>query len=990
MHRPARALSSLALALTLAACQLPGGSNPVGKPSLKPTPIGARGGQLAGAVATLVGMDGATLIGLDAASLIGADGGSLIGADGASLIGADGGSLIGADGGSLIGADGGSLIGADGASLIGADGASIAGSVKAPAGLVAAGAGNAVSDMGGMYRIQAVSEKSLANVHVYLRTASGKFVVDRKTGKLITAVTNAKGEYSFKGWRAVRGLTVFVPSARVAGEIQGLAGLRPKDQGEAAPVAIDMASTLMTAWIFDRVLASQADRGKSLDRLPAALGAETYGRVAAAARADLVPAASKLASKGFADALERLRAEDAAISAKLEEVRKVMTLAGTDSTVAASARAITLQQPVDVAQAPDGALFVAEAFSGVVRRIGTDGQATPVVGQGSRNEGQIGSIFATDIAIGPDGKLYMNAKYAAEIFRCNPDGSGFETFAGGGQTLVGPGVKALGAKFEPARAIAFDAAGGLLIAEGDADAQKAESRLLRIAPDGTIADLGAPWAGQPALPGAWREINALTVAPDGALWVMEFQEGALWLREPGQPWRAVARQLATSHYADLLPRPDGSVLISMGQRFDDGEQVIDRVTRTGERARFAGTGEMGANASDVAALAAKFADPAGLIAGRDGAVLVADSLGGMVSAIGADGTVRIVAGRTTGDDVAALAEPLNVPGGIAIDARGRVIVSEYAGHSIRRIDGDRSVRIAGGEPGVAAEGGRADKLYAPAGVAFLGEDMIVVEQGPQLVRRIRADGTIETLAGGGVAQPVSAEANASPPRARDIRLREPLAVAVSPAGLVHFTDREHVWRINGDGSLTLIAGWSVLTAGEASAPRDGKPAREVPIGRLAGILFDKAGNLYLTEVNTSQILKIDPAGILSVFAGAGSDATFVALLGGTIGTEGEVAAKDAVLVVPSGLAFDAAGNLYVTEMGTRGVQSLASSFFGGSSAIPLVDGRIRKITPAGRVTTIAGLGGPSGTELRNPIGVVVDLEGHVIFVDNGTNQLKRL
>ena len=991
MHRPARALTSLGLALTLLACQVPGVAGP-GKATPKPSGpgvVGKGGAPLGATVATLVGMDGATLIGLDAASLIGFDGASLVGADGASL----------------VGPDGASLIGPDGASLVGADGASFTGTVKAPAGLVAAGAGNlvaagagnlvaggggkAVSDMGGMYRLHAVAQAPLAHVHVYLRTASGKFVVD-KAGKPIFALTDANGAFAFKGWRPARGLTVFVPAAKVDGDVQGLAALRPRDLG-AGPVAIDAASTMVTSWVYDRVLAGQAKKADSLDRLPAALGEATTAAVAASLREEAVP---KLGRKAYADALEALRAADAAIGQKLEEVRRVMTLAGTDNTLAAGARAITLQQPVDLALAPDGALYVVEAFGGIVRRIGPDGQATIVVGQGNAlNESTVGALFPSDIALGPDGKLYLNSKYAPKVFRCNPDGSGFEEFAGGGAAAPGPGVKARDAKLKQIHAMAFDAEGGLVLGERNDDANGHEGRVLRVAPDGTIAELPAPWVGEAPLPnGARREIAALAIAPDGAMWLAEFEGATLWFKPRDGAWQVARAQLPVGRFADLLPQADGSVLLSLGVRFAGGEHTIKRFFRPGGAApaAFAGTGEMGADPADVPTALAKLADPAGLAAGRDGAVLVADQLAGTVRALGADGVARILAGRTTGADVAALSEPLNVPGGIAIDAKGKVIVSEFGGHAIRRIDGDRSIRIAGGEPGAVPDGALATRLYAPASLAFQGEDMIVVEQGGCTVRRIRPDGTTVRLVGGGATE-LGADILTTRPDALAVSLQEPLAVAVSPDGLIHFNDRERIWRLMPDGRLDLVAGFRDLLTGEDPGEREGKNVRDIAFGRSAGMTFDPAGNLFVAEVNTSQIVKIDPAGTFTVYAGAGSAATFAMLIGMQIGTEGEVAARDAAFVVPTGLAFDAAGNLYVTEMGTRGVQSVASSFFATGATLPLLDGRIRKITPDGRVTTIAGLGGPAGTTgLRNPIGLVVDPEGHVIFVDNGTNQLKRL
>jgi sugar lactone lactonase YvrE len=963
MHRPARALSSIVMALALAACQTPSG---VLKPAVKP-PAGnttPKGGQL-------VGFDGATLIGMDGATLIGMDGASLIGPDGASLIGADGASIAG-----TVKAPPG-LIGADGASIVAAG----AGNLQNPAG------GKAVSDMGGLYRLTALEERPLAGVHVYLRTAEGKFVVD-KAGKPLTAVTDAKGAYAFPDLEAGAGLMVFVPAKKVGGEVQGLAGLRPKDAAADAPVAIDLASTLTTQWIFDRILAKQADRGASLDRLPAELAVEARTKVVQAVGERLPGGLAGLASKAFADALDGLRTADAGVGDVLTRVEKVMTLAGTDSTRAAGALAITLQQPVDVAVGPDDALFVAEFFTGVIRRIDpTSGEATVVVGAGSPSSDEVGALFSNDVAMGPDGLLYMTSKYTGTIYRCRLDGTGLEKFAGG-DVAFADGMRALDAKIDPVGALAFGKDGSLYLAEGDRDDGKADARLFRVAPDGTIAELPTPWStGLAPATDNYEEVASLAVGADGALWCLEFQGGALYVQEPGAGWRVVKSGLNVSHLGDLLPLDDGGVLVSMGRRYQGGDQTIVKVTRDGAMTPFAGSGVLGADPGDAPAATVKLADPAGLARRRDGTVIVADQLAGTVRAIGADGISRLVAGKGPGPAVTALAEPLNVPGGIAIDAKGQVVVTEYAGHAIRRIEGDRLVRIAGGEPGVTPAGGRADKLLQPTGCAFQGDDLIVVEQGTRRLLRLRPDGTIAVVAGGGDSDFGPSSPLDAPPSAARLLMREPLSVAVSPKdGLIYFTDRQRIWRHLPDGRLELVAGHQELKGGELEPEREGKPAIEVPLGVVAGITFDAAGNLYGSEVTSCRVFKIDGAGTFSLVAGLGLIGTFAKL--DALTTEEGVPAKEAALVMPSGLAFDAAGNLYVTEIGTRAAQAFATILSG--TDIPLLAGRVRKIDPTGRITTIAGYGGPSGTTIRNPIGVVAAPDGRVIFVDNGTNQVKAI
>ncbi|MCS3555069.1 MULTISPECIES: DUF6443 domain-containing protein [unclassified Sphingobacterium] len=118
---------------------------------------------------------------------------------------------------------------------------------------------------------------------------------------------------------------------------------------------------------------------------------------------------------------------------------------------------------------------------------------------------------------------------------------------------------------------------------------------------------------------------------------------------------------------------------------------------------------------------------------------------------------------------------------------------------------------------------------------------------------------------------------------------------------------------------------------------------------LSGMVVDASGNIYVSDEGNLRIRKITPAGVVTTFAGSGSQ--------GTVNGTGTAASFNGM----KGLAIDASGNIYVAEY---------------------VIGNIRKITPAGVVTTFA-------TGFTNPMGVTVDGSGNV-YVSDASNVVRKI
>ena len=166
--------------------------------------------------------------------------------------------------------------------------------------------------------------------------------------------------------------------------------------------------------------------------------------------------------------------------------------------------------------------------------------------------------------------------------------------------------------------------------------------------------------------------------------------------------------------------------------------------------------------------------------------------------------------------------------------------------------------------------------------------------------------------------------------------------------------------LSAQGVITTVAGTTWRFTG------DGGPATNAPLGELRGIAVDAAGNLFAADASNNVVVKISPAGILTVVAG-----------NGTAGFSGDGGpATSAQLNRPWGVAVDATGNVYIAD-----------------------NQRIRRVSPTGVITTIAGTGaagfsGDGGLAIsatfNKPIGVAVDAAGNVYVADNNNLRIRRI
>lgn len=544
-----------------------------------------------------------------------------------------------------------------------------------------------------------------------------------------------------------------------------------------------------------------------------------------------------------------------------------------------------------------------------------------------------------------------------------PSGYTFTTVAG--RTLLG-GIDGPGdqASFSLPFGIAVDRDGTLFVAD------TSNQTIRKITPDRTVST----YVGQPGRAGAtdstgfaaqFNYPRSVAIDRDGNLYVADSQNHTIRKVSADRQVTTLAGLAGSPGSADGLGaaarfnNPNGVTVDENGNVYvaDLGNSTVRKITPSGQVTTLAG---VAANPGivDGVGSAARFVQPSAVAVDRNGNVYVTDFSADTVRAIAPDGTVTTIAGLAntpgTADGTGSNAR-FFFPAGIVVDASGNLYVSEYKNGTIRKIAPDRTVTTLAGDPDVAGSDdgvGRAAHFYTPASDAIDAQGNIyVADSGNSIIRAISPTGGVTTVAGhkgsAGAVDGVGSEA----------RFDYPVAVAAAPNGNLYVADgiSRTVRQVTPGGTVTTFAGSSGQigsTDGRGAAARFGFPQ---------GVAVDSAGNVFVADGDNFTIRKITPAGDVSVFAGqTGNPGT----------TDGPGTA--AQFNEPAGLAFDSAGNLFVADRG-------------GAT--------VRKITPAGVVTTYAGQPGRPGTingtpdvaRFIAPHAVAVDQHGNVLVGDgNGT------
>jgi hypothetical protein len=445
---------------------------------------------------------------------------------------------------------------------------------------------------------------------------------------------------------------------------------------------------------------------------------------------------------------------------------------------------------------------------------------------------------------------------------------------------------------------------------------------------------------------------------------------------------------------DLFPSGRGALTVDgNGNVFvaDCGNSTIRKITPAGMVSTLAGTAGV-AGESDGTGAAATFACPSGVTTDKAGNVYVADSeiynpqsntlIGATIRLVTPSGAVTTLAGTPgtvgTGDGVGAAAS-FGLPTGVASDGLGNIYVADNYGDTIRRISPGGMVSTFAGSadsPGSVDGTGADARFNAPSSLASDGTGNIYsVDVGNNAVRVITPAGVVTTLAG------AAAVTGAVDGDGSGAVFNSPVGVTSDSAGNLYVADSGNnlIRKVTLAGTVSTFAG----TAGH-SGSSDGTAAT---FFNPTGVTTDAAGNVYVADSYNQAIRKITSAGVVSTIAGNPTPGG-PSMGGSADGTGSNATFQLSVIPFPSptslnvptchgGVAADATGNLYVADCGND---------------------TIRKITASGVVTTLAGVAGAAGSadgtgpgaHFSNPTGVATDGAGNIYVADAGNNTIRKI
>jgi trimeric autotransporter adhesin len=590
------------------------------------------------------------------------------------------------------------------------------------------------------------------------------------------------------------------------------------------------------------------------------------------------------------------------------------------------------------------------------------------------------------------------------IFHVAADGT--ITFVGGDGTpgFSGDGGPATSAHIMTAQGLALDGNGNLFVADSG------NRRVRKITPAGIISTvagngtLGALGDNGPATEASLAFPAGVAVDEAGNLFIADAGGSRIRKVSPAGIITTVAGTLTSGFSGDggfaifaELRDPEDVAVDTAGNLFiaDMRNHRIRKISANGIIATVAGNGDSSFSGDGGPATGASLSWPTGVAVDGEGNLSIADNFNSRVRKVTPGGIISTVAGNgssgSVGDGGPATSARITNASGVAVDDDGSLFIADFNGSRIRKVTADGIISTVAGN-------GTSAGLNYPMGVAVdAAGNVFIGDTGSHRVAKVSLDGTIETVAGIG-REGFSGDGGP----ATSAELDYPSAVATDSSGNLFIVDACNglVRKVTSPyGIINTFGGndWWFCEGYEVS-----------------GLAVDKDGNLFVSDIYNSRVRKVTPAGVVTTF------------VGGTFH-------RDGPLTFPMGLALDSAGNLYIAEYfgGIRKVtpDGIITAFAGGGTGNGLGDGgpatsaelafptgvavdaagnvfiadsyhdRIRKVTPDGIIHTVAGNGtvGFSGdgglataAAFHSVTGIAVDAVGDLFIADSGNNRIRKV
>jgi sugar lactone lactonase YvrE len=310
-------------------------------------------------------------------------------------------------------------------------------------------------------------------------------------------------------------------------------------------------------------------------------------------------------------------------------------------------------------------------------------------------------------------------------------------------------------------------------------------------------------------------------------------------------------------------------------------------------------------------------------------------LEGFVSTVAGNGSAALVDGTGT---AAFLGHPL----GLRFDSQGNLYFVEFSNHTIRKISTQGVVTTLAGNGTLGYQDGTGKQamFYSPLDVVIDSHgDLIISDSKNHRIRKVTTQGVATTLAGNGSTSYADGTGTAA-------MINNPSGLAIDAQDNIYFGEcgGHRIRKITPGGVVSTLAG------NGSAGYLDGTGTNAV-INAPFGLYLDPQGSLYFAERGNNRIRKMSPSGVVTTFAGCGV-AGFLDGLG-----------TSSAFKSPEGIIGDSNGTFYVADRQGN---------------------RIRKISPNGWVTTLAGNGGTTSEDgtgvnggVYDPYGLAIDSQGNL-------------
>ncbi len=573
-----------------------------------------------------------------------------------------------------------------------------------------------------------------------------------------------------------------------------------------------------------------------------------------------------------------------------------------------------LNGPGGVAVDSAGNLYIADTNNQCIREV-TNGVIATVAGNGTPGStGDNGTATSAQlnkpggVAVNSAGNLYIADQFN---YRVRKVSNGVITTVAGGGSSLADSVPATSAQLNYPIGVAVDSADNLYIA---AASDNFVPGLIREVSNGTIATVaGGGSSGGDNIPATSAELGYLLgVAVDSAgnLYIADTSDNRIrkvsngviaTVAGSGGPFFSGDNGPATSAQ---LWYPEGVAVDSAGNLYiADSDNYRIRKVSNGVISTVAGGGTCCFSGDNGPAISAQLFNPQGVAVDSAGSVYIADSenyrvrkvSNGVITTVVGNGTRNLTPGFSGSNGLAAGAQ-LYWPSAVAVDSAGNLYIADSSS-GILGLSSGLIYEVSNGviTPVPAA-------LNSPSGIAVdSAGNLYIADTMNNRILEV-SNGVFTTVAGNGT--PGFSGDNGP---ATSAQLFRPSSVAVDSAGNLYIADTlNNCIRKVSNGVITTVVG-----TGTQGFRGDNGPATSAQLYWPWGVAVDSAGNLYIADSNNNRIRKVS-GGVITTVAGGGSSG---------LGDNGP--ATNAQLSGPGNIAVDAAGNLYIADVGNNRIRVLS-------------------------------------------------------------------